>query len=283
MSEEKILELLDESKTMILAYGLDLVGAIILLIIGWLIAGWAERVTARMVGRSQVFDDTLKPLFSRIVRYTILIFVIIAVLAQFGVQTASIIAVLGAAGLAVGLALQGTLSNIAAGVVLLVLRPIKVSDAVDVGGTDGTVMEIGLFTTQLKTFDGVFISMPNSQVWGSTIKNFSHFPTRRVDLTIGIGYGDDIDKAFDVMKDIIAGDDRVLSDPEPVVMVKSLGDSSVNLGMRFWGKREDYWDLIWKTTKQVKLRFDQEDISIPFPQRDIHIIGEALKIEDPSK
>ena len=269
---DKILALMVESKALVISYGMSLLGAIILLVAGWIVAGWAQRVIRRLLDRSVIFDDTLKPLISNIVRYSILVFVLIAVLAQFGVQTASIIAVLGAAGLAIGLALQGTLANIAAGVMLLILRPFKVGETIDAEGIMGTVSEIGLFTTQMVTADGIFISVPNGQIWNRPIKNFTRMSTRRVDLPVGIGYHDDIEKGMAVMTQLIAADSRIQKKPAPQVMVTQLADSAVILHMRFWAKRDDYWNVLFDMTKTVKLRFDAEGISIPFPQRQITVV-----------
>ncbi len=175
-------------------------GALVLLTVGWMVAGWVGRITRRAIDATPRIESTLAPFLSNIVRYLILAIVLIAVLAQFGVQTASIIAVMGTAGLAVGLALQGTLSHFAAGVVLLILRPFRAEDYIDSGAQSGTVVEIGLFATVLRTADGVFVYVPNGQLMNAAIKNFSRNPTRRIDLVVGIGYGDDIDKAFAIAR-----------------------------------------------------------------------------------
>jgi len=201
----------------------------------------------------------------------ILILVMVAVLAQFGVQTTSIIAVLGAAGLAVGLALQGTLANIAAGVLLLFLRPFKIGEYIDAGGVAGTVREIGLFATEFESYDGIFVMVPNSQLASAAITNYSRLPTRRLDLVIGISYGDNMNQAMTVLNDLLVHDDRILKEPAHQVMVKELADSSVNLNLRCWTKRQDYWSLLFDLTKQAKERLDKHGISIPFPQRDVHL------------
>jgi small conductance mechanosensitive channel len=260
-------------------YGADIVGAIVILIVGWIVAGWARRLTRRAVDRSPHVDSTLKPLIGSIVRYAVLIFTLIAVLAQFGVQTTSIIAVLGAAGLAIGLALQGTLSNISAGMMLLFLRPLKVGEFIDAEGTAGTVDEIGLFTTQMRTFDGVYLSVPNAQLWNRSIKNYSRLPTRRIDVPIGIAYSDDIDAAMKPLQALMEGDDRVLRDPPPEVMVTELGDSAVVLNLRCWTNADNYWGLLFHLNKHSKLALDAAGISIPFPQRDVHLFpsGDAGK------
>jgi small conductance mechanosensitive channel len=206
-----------------------------------------------------------------LVRYLILILVMVAVLAQFGVQTTSIIAVLGAAGLAVGLALQGTLANIAAGVLLLFLRPFKIGEYIDAGGVAGTVREIGLFATEFKSYDGIFVIVPNSHLASVAITNYSRLPTRRMDLVIGISYGDNMNQAMTVLNDLLVNDDRILKDPAHQVMVKELADSSVNLNLRCWANRQDYWSLLFDLTQQAKERLDEHGISIPFPQRDVHL------------
>lgn len=275
---DRILALLTGSEARLISYGLSLLGAVILLVAGWIIAGWAKRVTRRLLDRSPVFDDTLKPLIGDIARYGVLIFVVIAVLAQFGVQTASIIAVLGAAGLAVGLALQGTLANIAAGVMLLVLRPLKVGEFIDADGISGTVKEVGLFTTLMVTAEGIFLSVPNGQLWNRTIRNYTRMPTRRIDLPVGISYQDDIEKGLAVMQRLIAAETRILKKPAPAVMVTQLAESAVILNMRVWTKRDDYWDLLYDLTKKVKTSFDGEGISIPATQRQV-IVTEAAKLK----
>ena len=213
---------------LIIDYALDMVGAVLLLIAGWIVAGWVQKHTARMLGAVERVDATLLSFVTQSVRYTILILVMVAVLAQFGVQTTSIIAVLGAAGLAVGLALQGTLANIAAGVLLLFLRPFKIGEYIDAGGIAGTVREIGLFATEFKSYDGIFVMVPNSQLASAAITNYSRLPTRRLDLVVGISYGDNMNQAMTGLNDLLVNEDRILKDPAPQVMVKELADSSVN-------------------------------------------------------
>ena len=252
-------------------YGLEVVGALTILIVGWIVAGWAQRAVRRGLDRVPQVDATLKPLLGSIVRYVVLVLTIIAVLAQFGVQTASIIAMLGAAGLAIGLALQGTLQNIAAGIMLLFLRPFRVGDYIDAEGVAGTVTEIGLFLTEMQTFDGVYRSVPNSQLWSRQILNYSRLPTRRIDHEVGISYGDDIETAFIALKEVLTQDERVLAEPPPQVMVMALADSSVNVNMRCWTHRDNYWDLLFDLRRASKERLDAAGITIPFPQRDVHI------------
>ncbi len=259
-----------------LTFGMDIMGALVILILGWMFSRWAQHSVKKILNKTRKIDATLKPLIASIVRYVIMVFVIVAVLGQFGVETTSIIAVLGAAGLAIGLALQGTLSNIAAGFMLLILRPMRVGEYVDASGTAGTVEEIGLFSTRLKTFDGVFLAVPNSEVWGKPIMNYSRNPTRRLDITVGIGYDDSIDQALKILKTFFK-DKRVLKDPAPEVMTTALGDSAVDVNLRVWTTPDDYWALRFDLTKQVKEAFDKAGISIPFPQRDVHVFDMGKK------
>ena len=274
LNEEQFMAYATEFTDLAVKYGLDLLGAIAILIIGRFVANWARNGVIRTLNKTERIDDTLKPFFANIVRYIILIMVLIAVLAQFGIQTASIIAMLGAAGLAVGLALQGTLQNIAAGIMLLFLRPFRAGDYIDAQGVAGTIDEIGLFTTHMTTFDGVYVEVPNSMIWNRAITNFSRLPTRRLDIVVGMSYTDDIDKAQAVLMDELTRDERVHNDPAPQVMVKALADSSVNLNMRCWTDTANYWNLLFDLNKRSKLRLDAEGISIPFPQRDVHVFQE---------
>jgi len=269
-------ELIESTVAVGIEYGINIVGAIVLLIIGWTVAGWGRRGVRKALDRVPRMDETLKPFLSRIVWYAIMIFVLVAVLNQFGVQTTSFIAILGAAGLAIGLALQGTLANVASGVMLLFLRPINIGEYVDAGGIAGTVMEIGLFSTEIKTNVGLCLLVPNSKIWDSPITNFSRNPTRRFDIEVGIGYGDDADGALALLMSLMTNDARVLGDPEPLVFVKSLGDSAVIINLRGWTKSDDYWDTVWGLNKAIKADLQKAGYSIPFPQRDLHIIsGEA--------
>jgi small conductance mechanosensitive channel len=254
-------------------YGLNALGALAILIIGWFVANLVRRSLRRMLAKSGQVDATLQPVIANIVRYLILVFVLVAVLAQFGVQTTSVIAVVGAAGLAIGLALQGTMQNIAAGFMLLFLRPFGIGDYIDAGGISGTAEEIGLFVTTFKTPDGIYISVPNSQLWGTAITNYSRNPTRRIDLAVGIGYGDDIDRAQEVLLELAKGDDRIHAEPAPQVLVKGLGESSVDLGLRCWTSIDDFWPLLFDLTKRAKIDIEAAGLSIPYPQRDLHIIS----------
>lgn len=272
--EKEMEAIADQVIEVVTVYGLDVIGALAILIIGWIAAGWIGRVVDRGLGRVPNMDSTLRPFLSNMVRWTILAFVIVAVLNQFGVETTSIIAVLGAAGLAIGLALQGTLSNVAAGVMLLILRPFKVGDFVSAGSLSGTVVQIGLFTSELKTADGIYIMAPNSQIWNQVITNFGRNPTRRIDILVGIAYDDDIDVAQKALQELMEGNDLVLKDPAPMTMVMALADSSVNINMRCWANTGDYWNALWALNKGAKAAVENAGCTIPFPQRDVHLFNE---------
>lgn len=251
-------------------YGLRVVGAIAVLIIGRMVAGIVRRSLRKALDRTKL-DKTLVPFLTKLVYYAMLAFVVVAVLNLFGVQTTSLVAVLGAAGLAVGLALQGTLSNFASGVMLLTFRPFKVGDWVEAGGQGGSVKEIGVFSTTLATGDNVCIVMPNAAIYGQVIKNYSVNPTRRIDLVMSIGYDDDIDKAIQTMQSIMDADDRVMKDPAPVIGVDELADSWINLVVRPWCARDDYWGLRRDLTRRFKEGLEAAGCNIPFPQSEVHL------------
>ncbi len=253
--------------------GADLAAAIVILVAGYMLAGWAQRATRRVLDQSPRLDDTFKPFIANVVRYAILIFVVIAVLGRFGVQTASIIAALGVAGLAIGLALQGTLSNLAAGLMLLFLRPFRIGEFIDAGGIAGSVEEIGLFATRLRTADGIFIHVPNSTLLNGSIRNFSRNPTRRVDVAVGVAYGDDTDKALEVALATLKGESRILNDPAPQAMVSALDDSAVIISLRGWVQAGDYWPVLFDLNRNIKRAIETAGLTIPFPQRDVHLIG----------
>ena len=269
-------EIIEGFVAITIEYGVDIVGAIVLLIIGWTIAGWARRGVRHALERVPRMDETLKPFLAKLVWYVIMAFVLVAVLSQFGVQTTSVIAVLGAAGLAIGLVLQGTLANVASGVMLLFLRPFNIGDYVDAGGIAGTVVEIGLFNTEIKTRKGLCLIVPNKIIWESPITNFSRNPTRRFDITVGISYGDEVNGATDLLMGLLTDDERILDDPEPLAVVGELGDSSVIINLRAWTRAEDFWAAIWDLKKAIKVELEAAGYSIPFPQRDIHIVSGDL-------
>jgi small conductance mechanosensitive channel len=256
---------------MITTWGLKVVLALVLLMVGRVVAGWVRGLLRRGLLRGSV-DETLIPFLGSLGYYTVMAVVAVAVLGVIGVETASLIAVLGAAGLAVGLALQGTLSNLAAGVMLLVFRPFGVGHYVEVGGEAGSVESSGLLTTVLNTPDNVRITLPNAAVWGGTVKNYSANDDRRIDLVMGIDYGDDIGTAIQAVRDIVSADSRVLAEPATQVAVSELGDSSVNLVVRPWCKGTDYWAVRFDLTRALKEGLEAAGCSFPFPQRDVHLL-----------
>lgn len=252
-----------------LPWGINIALAIIIYVVGKLIVNMLVSVFGKIMAKSK-YDDMLVDFLKSIVRAVLMLFVIVASLDQLGVDTTSLVAILGAAGLAIGLSLQGSLQNFAAGVMLLVFRPFKAGNFVDAGGVSGSVVSIGIFTTIMNTPDNKEIIVPNGAIYGGNIINYSAKPTRRVDMTFGIGYDDDLLKAKQVLEEMLQADDRVLKDPSYTVAVGNLGDSSVDIVVRPWVKSSDYWGLLFDFTEAVKLRFDQEGISIPYPQMDVH-------------
>lgn len=271
MDVDQLNSLSEALMPLLVKYGLEIIGAVVILIIGLTAAKWLSRRAEQLMERSDRFDKTVTPLFASTVRILVIAVTVLAVLHQFGIETASLIAVLGTIGLAVGLALQGTLSNIASGIMLLVLRPFNVGDTVDIGSTSGVVDEIGLFITEMHTFDNVAITMPNSKVWGNEIRNYSQNSIRRIDMEFGIDYSDDMDQAIQIINEVLDADDRVLSDPEPLVAVANLGESAVGILVRPWTETENFWPVRYDITKRIKERFDEEEISFPFPQQDVHL------------
>jgi small conductance mechanosensitive channel len=251
-------------------WGLKVIGAIVVLIIGRMVAGMVRSSVRKGMTRAEV-DATLIPFVSSLIYWAVLAVVLIAVLNLFGVHTTSLVAILGAAGLAVGLALQGTLSNFAAGVMLLIFRPFKVGDFVEIGGTAGSVVSVAIFSTIMKTPDNVMITVPNSQVWGNEIKNYNGFDTRRVDMVMGISYDDDIQVAMDTIRDIVSADERVLADPAVQIAVSELADSSVNIIVRPWCNGADYWALRFDLTRRLKEALEAAGCSIPYPQQDVYM------------
>lgn len=255
-----------------LALAIDLLAAVAILVVGWIVANWLAGMVRRASERDPRIDRTLTTVFSRLVRWGVLAFTVVAVLARFGVQTASIIAVLGAAGLAVGLALQGALSNVAAGVMILTLRPFRLGDAVEIAGTVGSVEDIGLVATRLRTFDGVVVHQPNSNIWGSEIKNYSQAELRRFDVTVGVDYRNDLAEAFEVAHAVLAADERILTDPAPLVAVDTLGEDRVDLLVRVWATPDDWLQAKFDLARSLKERMDAAGLGVPLPQRDLHLV-----------
>lgn len=251
-------------------YGLKILAAIIVFVIGRWVAKGLSNISKRMMQKSEV-DSTIISFVTNLIYFALLTFVVLAALGQLGIQTTSFIAIIGAAGLAIGLALQGSLANFAAGFLMIIFRPFKVGDFIEGAGVTGSVEAIQIFTTRLKTPDNKIIIIPNAKLTADNITNFTTSGTRRMDLVFGIGYGDDIDHAKKTLAELLKSDARVLADPEPTIGVLELADSSVNFAVRPWVKTSDYWPLYFDLTERVKKRFDEEGIGIPFPQRDVHI------------
>lgn len=272
-SQKDIDQYTDKAVEMMMEYGPKLLLAIVTLVIGlWVIRLFSDGLRKNLEKRS--FDASLRGFLVSLLGIILKVLLAISVAGMIGVKTTSFVAIVGAAGLAVGLALQGSLSNFAGSVLLLIFRPFRVGDVVEIGGHAGTVKDIQMFATILKTFDNKTVIMPNGSVAGGTIVNLSTEEIRRITLTFGIGYDDDLKKAKEVLNRIIKEDSRVLEEPAPMVAVSELGDSSVNFTFRPWVKKDDFWSVHFDMIEKVKLEFDKEGISIPFPQRDVHIYQE---------
>ena len=256
-------------------YWLQVVGAIVIFVVG----RWVAKVISKLVGKAMLkakVDETLTSFAQNLVHVALLVFVVIAAISNLGVETSSFAVVVGAAGLGIAFALQGSLANFAAGVMLIIFKPFKVGDFVELGGKAGTVKEIQIFNTILNSPDNVRVIVPNGQVTGTNILNYTANGTRRVDLVVGISYGDDLKKAQQVIEGVLAEDSRILKDPAATVAVCELGDSSVNFVVRPWVKAGDYWNVRFDTIQKVKLALDKNGITIPFPQRDVHIMKNVV-------
>ncbi len=252
----------------------SVIAALLILIVGFIIGGWVRKRLVRLGERYSHLDVTLFNFLGNVVRYVVIGFAFLFVLNTFGVQTTSVIAVIGAAGLAIGLALQGTLSNVAAGVMIVFFRPIKIGDFVEVNGQMGTVKDITLNYTELASIGNVQIIIPNSEVWGNTISNYSVYPTRRAEWTFGVGYGVNLKQAEDVIRETIMADPRSMSDPEPFIQVNNLGSSSVDFLVRVWCASGDYFAYQADMKRKVKEALDAAEINIPFPTRTIVNVSE---------
>ena len=263
-------ETVDKVTALIEQHGPRVAMALAILVIGYILAKIVTGIVKKALGKSNV-DATLAIFLGNLTYMMLMVFVVIAAISKLGVETASFVAILGAAGFAVGFALQGSLANFAAGVMLLIFRPFKVGDVVEAGGTKGKVAEVGIFATIFTTPDNQKVIVGNSSITGGNITNVSAFPTRRVDMVFGISYEDDIDKAKQILVDMLANDERVLKDPAPTIVVGNLGDSSVDILCRPWVNSADYWGLLWDMQENVKKAYDAADISIPYPQRDVHV------------
>jgi small conductance mechanosensitive channel len=254
-------------------YGLPILFAVLILIIGAWVAKVVKGIVSRVLQKKNL-DPIIVGFIANLTYILLMVFVVLAALGKVGVQTTSFVAVIGAAGLAIGLALQGSLANFAAGFLMIIFRPFKKGDYVEAGGTAGIVDQIQVFTTILKTPDNRLVIVPNAKIMGDNITNYSAMDTRRIDLTFGVGYTDDIPKVKSVLKRIAESDERVLKDPAPQILLGELADSSVNFIMRVWVKSGDYWPFNFDAMEKVKIEFDKEGISIPFPQRDVHLFNE---------
>jgi small conductance mechanosensitive channel len=255
---------------LVAVYGLKVLAALAILFFGRIVARWMRRIAVKMMTKGKT-DPIIIGFVGSIIYVALMAFVILAALGQIGIQTTSFIAILGAAGLAIGLALQGSLANFAAGFLLIMFRPFKVGDFIEGAGVSGIVEEIQIFTTTMRTGDNKTVIVPNSKLLGDNIVNYSAKQTRRVDLTVGVSYDADLAKVKEILADIAAKDERVKADPAPMIAVSELADNSVNLVMRLWTNTADYWDVYFDTTEAVKLRMDEAGIGIPYPQRDVHL------------
>jgi len=265
-----IANLAEQAQELLALYGLKIIAALAIFIIGKWIAKIIKKVVIRMMTKGKT-DPTIIGFVANIAYIALMAFVIIAALGQLGIQTTSFIAILGAAGLAIGLALQGSLSNFAAGFLMIIFRPFKVGDFIEGAGVSGVVEEISIFTTTMKTGDNKTIIIPNSSLSNGNIINYSTKETRRVDLLVGVSYDADLKHVRNVLEELIAAEDRVLKDPAHMIAVAELGADSVNFTVRLWVKSADYWGVTFAMNEAVKMRFDQEDIGIPYPQRDVHV------------
>lgn len=274
---EHLTKFTEISINLLAGYGMSVLGAIVTLVAGFFVAAWLSRLVTRAMRKAVHIDPTFQPLPGKVVRIAVIVFTLIAVLNRFGVETTSLIALLGAAGLAVGLALQGTLSNVAAGVMILLFRPFKIGDLVKMGGDIYIIDGMGFFVCKAHLPDGPSAFVPNSQIWGQTIINLSvtDQDRRRIDEVYGIGYGDNIETALAILHKVAADDARVLTDPAPFIKVQALGDSSVNILFRVWTGRADWWATKMDLVQRCKEALEAGGISIPFPQRDVHMIGGA--------
>ncbi|MFW6255707.1 MAG: mechanosensitive ion channel family protein [Candidatus Sumerlaeota bacterium] len=260
-------------------YGLNIIGALLILILGRIVIGIIRMAMRRVFARQKV-EPTISSFIVNLTYFALMVFVVIAALSRLGMPTAQFVAVIGAAGLAIGLALQGSLSNFAAGFLIVLFRPFKVGDYVEMAGISGTVEEIEIFTTRVKSPDNKCIIIPNGQITADNIVNYTAKDTRRVDLVAGVSYSDDLDKVRSVLQDIAKQDPDVLEDPPPMIVVKEMADSSVNWHFRPWVKTDKYWDVFFRMNEAIKKRFDQEGISIPFPQRDVHLYEHKVEGEE---
>lgn len=263
----------EEQQQNVIRFGMTVLQIILVILVAWIVGRILSRVISKSIGKIPMMDVSVGKVLSSVARTFIWLFAFLIILDLFGVNTASILTVLGAAGLAIGLAMKDSLSNIAAGLMLLILRPYKVGDYVDSGAASGTIEEMGLFTTTLKTVDGIFISAPNNAIFGGPVKNYSRNPLRRADIVVSIAYGDSLPKAIEVLTEYLKQNELVIQDPAPEVLVSELSDYSVNLNLRFWATSEKYWDAYWNVKEEVKAVIESAGLNIPFPQRVVTVVN----------
>ena len=266
----EIEQLLQKVYEICTVFGVKIVGAIVVFIIGRWVTKFIANLIRKLMDKREV-DPTVTKFVGNLTYFALLTFVVLAALGLVGIQTTSFIAVLGAAGLAIGLSLQSSLSNFASGVMLIIFRPFKVGDFVEAGGISGVIEEITVFSTKMRTGDNREVIVPNGKIYGDTIVNYSARDTRRIDMVFGIGYDDNIQQARDIMNNILNEHELILKDPAPVILVSELGDSSINFAVRPWVNSGDYWNVRSELMQTIKEAFDANGISIPYPQRDVHL------------
>lgn len=265
--QKQVEQLID---TYLIPWAINIALALIIFVIGRMVVTVITGIIGKLLKKAK-YDDMLVSFIQAISHAALMLFVVVAALNELGLDTTSLVALLGAAGLAIGLSLQGSLQNFAAGVMLLVFRPFKAGDYVEAGGTAGIVEGISIFNTQIRTPDNKGVIVPNGKIYGENIINFSAKPTRRVDMVFGISYGDDLRKAKEILEKVVSEDERVLPEPKPIIAVSELANSSVNFVVRPWVNSADYWPFFWHMQETVKLRFDEAGITIPFPQMEVHV------------
>ncbi|MBU1140596.1 MAG: mechanosensitive ion channel [Proteobacteria bacterium] len=275
VNPEQYLQYLQMAKSWLIAEGPGLLSAIIILVVGRILARWLATLSSKALVKAKV-DETLVRFLNKVIYYGLLVAVIIAAADQVGIETTSFLAILGAASLAIALALKDSLSNFASGVMLILFHPFKVGDVITAGGVTGTVQQIDIVSTVLITGDNQKIVVPNKTITSSTITNINAHPTRRIDLTVSIGYDDDIRQAKTTLDELVKADDRILTDPAPTIAVSELADSSVNLVVRPWVQTSDYWNVRFDLMEKIKLTFDERGISFPYPQQDVHMHQESV-------
>jgi len=269
---QRILDLWQTHSALIMSFSKNLVSAAVIIILGITLSKGARKLIHKANSSWSESDGTAVPLLQAVIRYAIIIICIIMILNIFGVSTASLIALLGAAGVTIALALKDTLGNVAAGIGLLIMGTLRKGEYIEFDTFSGTVKEINLFTTILETPDGIYVSAPNSRIWSAPLKNYTRNGKRRMELSVGIAYSDSVDTAFGVMQNIINAEKRFLKDPAPQVILQSFEDSSVTITIRAWADNQDYWDIYWDINKSIKTKIEEAGLHIPFPQRDVHIV-----------